>query len=159
MDGYIKKSDAVDVIVKYPYNISGKTATAIKMIEELPEADVVSRAELSILTVQNMALEHAKCNLQHELNKYKSVENMAELITAAIDNAKKETDTLKSLITQKEDEAYNKGYADAKADLLEKLQSDIARDEILAEYGDELFEGRIAGFKVLISYLKEESDT
>ena len=41
MDGYIKKSDAVDVIVKYPYNIAGKTATAIKMIEDLPSADVV----------------------------------------------------------------------------------------------------------------------
>ena len=41
MDGYIKKSDAVDVIVKYPYNISGKTATAIRMIEDLPDADVV----------------------------------------------------------------------------------------------------------------------
>lgn len=41
MDEYIKKSEAVDVIVKYPYNISGKTATAIKMIEDLPSADVV----------------------------------------------------------------------------------------------------------------------
>ena len=45
MDGYIKKSDAVDVIVKYPYNISGKTATAIKMIEGLPDADVVPKSE------------------------------------------------------------------------------------------------------------------
>lgn len=42
MDGYIKKSDAVDVIVKYPYDIAGKTATAIKMIEDLPSADVVA---------------------------------------------------------------------------------------------------------------------
>lgn len=41
MDGYIKKSEAVDVIVKYPYEIAGKTATAIKMIEDLPRADVV----------------------------------------------------------------------------------------------------------------------
>ena len=41
MDGYIKKSEAVDVIVKYPYDIAGKTATAIKMIEDLPSADVV----------------------------------------------------------------------------------------------------------------------
>ena len=45
MDGYIKKSEAVDVIVKYPYNISGKTATAIKMIEGLPDADVVPKSE------------------------------------------------------------------------------------------------------------------
>lgn len=41
MDGYIKKSEAVDVIVKYPYEIAGKTATAIKMIEDLPSADIV----------------------------------------------------------------------------------------------------------------------
>lgn len=49
MDGYIKKSDAVDVIVKYPYNISGKTATAIKMIEGLPDADVVPKSEVDRL--------------------------------------------------------------------------------------------------------------
>lgn len=41
MSEYIKKSEAVDVIVKYPYDIAGKTATAIKMIEDLPSADVV----------------------------------------------------------------------------------------------------------------------
>lgn len=41
MNEYIKKSEAVDVIVKYPYEIAGKTATAIKMIEDLPSADVV----------------------------------------------------------------------------------------------------------------------
>lgn len=41
MNEYIKKSEAVDVIVKYPYDIAGKTATAIKMIEDLPSADVV----------------------------------------------------------------------------------------------------------------------
>lgn len=46
MDGYIKKSDAVDVILKYPYNISGKTATAIRMIEDLPDADVVPKSEV-----------------------------------------------------------------------------------------------------------------
>lgn len=46
MDGYIKKSEAVDVIVKYPYNIAGKTATAIKMIEDLPSADVVPKREV-----------------------------------------------------------------------------------------------------------------
>ena len=47
MDGYIKKSEAVDVIVKYPYNIAGKTATAIKMIEGLPSADVVPKSEVA----------------------------------------------------------------------------------------------------------------
>lgn len=46
MDEYIKKSVAVDVIVKYPYEIAGKTATAIKMIEDLPSADVVPRSTI-----------------------------------------------------------------------------------------------------------------
>ena len=46
MNEYIKKSEAVDVIVKYPYEIAGKTATAIKMIESLPDADVVPRSEV-----------------------------------------------------------------------------------------------------------------
>lgn len=72
---------------------------------------------------------------------------------------KTELDLLKSTITHKEEKAYNKGYADAKADILEKLQADIVRDEILADYGDEFFEGRIAGFKAVINYLKAESDT
>jgi hypothetical protein len=49
MDGYIKKSEAVDVIVKYPYEIAGKTATAIKMIEDLPTADVVPKSEYEML--------------------------------------------------------------------------------------------------------------
>ena len=66
-----------------------------------------------------------------------------------------ELELLKSTITHKEEQAYAKGYADAKADLLEKLQADIARDSVLAEYGDELFEGRIAGFKVVMNYLAE----
>lgn len=67
-------------------------------------------------------------------------------------------DLLKSSVTHKEEKAYAKGYADAKADLLEKLQADIARDEILAEYGDEFFEGRIAGFKAVINYLNAEDE-
>lgn len=69
-----------------------------------------------------------------------------------------ELDLLKSTITHKEEEAYNKGYEDAKADILEKLQADIARDEILAEYGDEFFEGRIAGFKAVIIYILSEDE-
>ena len=120
MDGYIKKSDAVDVIVKYPYNISGKTATAIKMIEGLPDADVVPKSEVEMFKIK--------------------------------------FDILKSTVTHKEEQAYNKGYADAKADILEKLQADIARDEILAAYGDELFEGRIAGFKAIMNYLNSEGE-
>lgn len=75
-----------------------------------------------------------------------------------INNKKTDLDLLKSTITHKEEEAYNKGYADAKADILEKLQADIERDETLAEYGDELFEGRIAGFKAVMNYLNAEGE-
>jgi hypothetical protein len=57
MDGYIKKSEAVDVIVKYPYDIAGKTATAIKMIEDLPSADVVPKSEVESIITLNSQLE------------------------------------------------------------------------------------------------------
>ena len=69
MDGYIKKSKAVDVIVKYPYDIAGKTATAIKMIEDLPSADVVPKSEVEALKDLNDQLEcdivNANMNLDH----------------------------------------------------------------------------------------------
>ena len=81
MDEYIKKSEAVDVIVKYPYDIAGKTATAIKMIENLPSADVVPKSEVEIL---------------------------------------------KSLITHKEEEAYNKGYNDALKDIVEMITKNVS---------------------------------
>ena len=57
MDEYIKKSEAVDVIVKYPYDIAGKTATAIKMIEDLPSADVVPKSEGESIITLNSQLE------------------------------------------------------------------------------------------------------
>ena len=58
-------------------------------------ADVVPKSEVAILTCQNMALENAKYELQHELNKYKGVEkiindNMGKLISAAKNGAKQE---------------------------------------------------------------------
>lgn len=70
---------------------------------------------------------------------------------------KSEVDILKSTITHKEDEAYNKGYEDAKADILEKFQAeilpDIERNELLAGYGDEFFEGRVNAFHIAIGVL------
>ena len=115
------------------------------MINQEPTADVVPESEVE--------------RLKHILNcyalQYGTVTDQQKVIDKAIDKAKTEIDLLKSTITQKEEEAYNKGYEDAKADILEKLQADIARDEILAEYGDELFEGRIAGFRAVMNYLAE----
>lgn len=57
MDEYIKKSEAVDVIVKYPYDIAGKTATAIKMMEDLPSADVVPKSTVESIITLNSQLE------------------------------------------------------------------------------------------------------
>lgn len=72
MDEYIKKSEAVDVIVKYPYDIAGKTATAIKMIEDLPSADVVPKSEYDavVSAVDNSTKEFLK--LHDDYQKAKS---------------------------------------------------------------------------------------
>lgn len=141
MDEYVKKSEAVDVIVKNPYNVAFKQIKVIKAIEDLPSADVVLRAEVEELKRENESLA-------------KTVNEASELIR----KHKSKLDLLKSTITHKEEDAYNKGYADAKADISEKLQADIERDETLAEYGDEFFEGRIAGFKAVINYLNAEGE-
>lgn len=110
-------------------------------------ADVVPKREVKELIRENESLAKTVNEASELIHKLKS-----KIVPRA------DLDTLKSLITHKEEEAYNKGYADAKADLLEKLQADIARDEILAEYGDEFFEGRIAGFKAVINYILSEDE-
>lgn len=63
---------------------------------------------------------------------------------------------LKSTITHKEEQAYNKGYADAKADILEKLQAEIAEAEMLATFGDDFFEGRAEGVNVAMNCILSE---
>ena len=110
------------------------TMTKIAIALRNSRVDVVSKSEVEQLITLNSQLE------------------------AMLFDTRKEIDILKSTITCKETEAYNEGYADAKADILEKLQADIARDEILAEYGDELFEGRIAGFKAVMNYILSEGE-
>lgn len=89
MNEYIKKSEAVDVIVKYPYEIAGKTATAIKMIEDLPSADVVLRAELAVRSFKDAATIY---NLQ-EINK-KLVSEVEELVQDGT-RLEQENETLK----------------------------------------------------------------
>ena len=70
MNEYIKKGDAVDVIVKYPYNIAGKTATAIKMIEDLPSADVVPKSEVDKLQNELVIWKQNRFNLFQRLECY-----------------------------------------------------------------------------------------
>lgn len=92
MDEFIKKSEAVDVIVKYPYNVAFKQAKAIKMIEDLPTADVVPKSEVA----------------REIVAKFKT-----------------------------------------------KMHSEIARNELLAEYGDDFYEGRVDAFHTAIEHLTE----
>lgn len=96
MDEYISRNEllkAVQSNVAEAHN--ERCAQLLEAILNVPTADVVPKSEVSILTVQNMALEKAKYELQHELNMYKGVENilkdnMGELIMAAIAGAKQE---------------------------------------------------------------------
>jgi phage shock protein A len=107
MDGYIKKSEAVDVIVKYPYEIAGKTATAIKMIEDLPSADVVPKSEVESIITLNSQLE-------------------AEVV-----EQRKEIERLKKYNT---DVAF-KHYNDGKTELAREIFEEI--EKIIDTYGDE----------------------
>lgn len=118
----------------YQLSKMGETLQYYDDVVKMLEADVVPKSEVEQLITLNSQLE------------------------AKVFDTRKEANILKSTITHKEEDAYNKGYADAKADILEKLQADIERDETLAEYGDELFEGRIAGFKAVINYLNAEGE-
>ena len=69
---------------------------------------------------------------------------------------KSDLDTLKSLITHKEEEAYNKGYEDAKADILEKLQAEVERAETIAMYGDDFYEGKAEGVNEALNCILSE---
>lgn len=86
MDGYIKKSEAVDVIVKYPYEIAGKTATAIKLVEDLPSADVVPKSEVAKEFTCFVGDPHKvdHCPYLDEIEKAKT--ELASEIFAEIDN-------------------------------------------------------------------------
>lgn len=92
-DALYEKLYPLDLVDKKLYTINAKAVA--DAIANTPTADVVPKSEVSILTVQNMALENTKSELQHELNKYKGVENifkdnMGELIMATIVQAKQE---------------------------------------------------------------------
>ena len=128
---------------------------ALNYIETFQTADVVPKSEVENAEAEIERLKHI---LDCYALQYGTVTEQQKVIDEAIDNAKTELDLLKSTITHKEEQAYAKGYADAKADILEKLQADIARDEIFSQYGDEFFEGRIAGFEAVINYLNAEGE-
>ncbi len=69
-----------------------------------------------------------------------------------------ELDILKSTITRKEDDAYNKGYEDAKADIWEKLQAEVERAETLAKYGDDFYEGKAEGVNAAMNCILSEGE-
>lgn len=132
MNEYIKKSEAVDVIVKYPYEIAGKTATAIKMIEDLPSADVVLRSELAVRSFKDAATIY---NLQ-EINKklLSEVERLRNILLQFTDivhkwGAKNNIDTSEiSLVPILQEEADS---------IIKKANQELAR-EIFAEIEENL---------------------
>ena len=92
MNDYIKKSEAVDVIVKYPYDIAGKTATAIKMIEDLPSADVVPKSEVEKWYHEYHAI---KDELKQEKMYHKETEKLVDKYCTELEKSKAEMETLK----------------------------------------------------------------
>lgn len=92
MDGYIKKSEAVDVIVKYPYEIAGKTATAIKMIEDLPSADVVPKSEVDKWYCEYHTIKDV---LKQEKMYHRGTEKLVDKYCTELEKAKAEIETLK----------------------------------------------------------------
>ena len=46
MDEYIKKSDAVKVVIEHPYRLAFQTGQTVTAIKELPAADVVPKSEV-----------------------------------------------------------------------------------------------------------------
>ena len=110
MDGYIKKSEAVDVIVKYPYDIAGKTATAIKMIEDLPSADVVEVGELKCQEIETL-----KDNNEH--------------LAVMLEEAKAEVDCLKYNL-----KAVLEEIPETKREFASEIFAEIEKIAILTDY-------------------------
>ena len=115
-------------VIKDPWNKSSAPSSwasawecVIADIDDIPTADVVPKSEVESIITLNSQLE------------------------AQVFDTRKEADILKSTITHKEEEAYTKGYADAKADILEKLQAEVERAETIAKYGDDFYEGKAEG--------------
>jgi hypothetical protein len=84
--------------------------------------------------------------------------SMAHLALSLINKQKTDLNLLKSTITHKEEEAYNKGYADAKADILEKLQAEVERAETIAKYGDDFYEGKAEGVNAALNCILSEGE-
>lgn len=85
-------------------------------------------------------------------------EEADSIIKKANQELQKEIDLLKSTITHKEEEAYTKGYADAKADILEKLQAEVERAETIAKYGDDFYEGKAEGVNAAMNCILSEGE-
>ena len=92
-DALIKTIFPCDVVDPKCYSINAKTI--YEAIKKAPTADVVPKSEVAILSARYAGLAIAKNELQFEFDTYKGankilVDNMAELIKGAIDQAKQE---------------------------------------------------------------------
>lgn len=117
MNEYIKKSEAVDVIVKYPYNIAGKTATAIKMIEDLPSADVVPKSE-----VEELVQDGTRLGQENE-----TLKDNNEHLAVILEETKAEVERL-----QAEKDALIKNYAECMKDYASEIFKEI--DNLKKQY-------------------------
>lgn len=127
-----RKQKWISVEDRLPTYEDGKVHCS--QIDELPRADVVPKSEIEQLITLNSQLE------------------------AQVFEQQKEIDLLKSTITHKEEEAYTKGYADAKADILEKLQAEVERAETIAKYGDDFYEGKAEGVNAAMNCILSEGE-
>ena len=110
MDEYIKKSEAVDVIVKYPYDIAGKTATAIRMIENLPSADVVPKSE-----VEKLVQDGTRLGQENE-----TLKDNNEHLAVILEETKAEIERLQS-----EKDALIKNYAECMKDYAREIFAEV----------------------------------
>lgn len=127
MDEYIKKSEAVDVILKYPYDIAGKTATAIKMIEDLPSADVVPKSEVAKEFTCFVGDPHKvdHCPYLDEIEKAKTeVETLKdnnEHLAVMLEEAKIEVERLQEEANRYKRYFFRHDYDEMIAEVLDKL--------------------------------------
>ena len=164
MDEYIKKSEAVDVIVKYPYDIAGKTATAIRMIESLPSADVVPKSEVDLYRKQVDELEDELASTYDKLENAKAeietLKDNNEHLAVMLEEAKAEVGKLQNeLVIWKQNrfnlfqrlECYEMARQKVASEIFAEIEKEIDRGLSVIEKILNTKSGRANGKTVLIS--------
>lgn len=137
MDGYIKKSEAVDVIVKYPYEIAGKTATAIKIIEDLPSADVVPKSEVDKWYCEYHTIKDV---LKQEKMYHRGTEKLVDKYCTELEKAKAEVEKLQNELVIWKQNRFNifqrlECYETARQKVASEIFAEIEKHLIFNAYG------------------------